>query len=148
MMDLMGQTKAYLEGMFPIIDYGWGALKANGFWPLLDLLVIFVISVARDFFQDLWAERGKQVSEMQKDIEKLFILIILFYAWEMIPASFGHGYVGYEILDVIFIFLMFYLHDRAQEFEKKMKFKLVWQGGSFLSIVAIMVYVVFRRTIP
>lgn len=147
-MDLMGQTKAYFEGMFPIIDYGWGAIRANGFWPLLDLLVIFVISVARDFFQDLWAERGKPMSEIQKNIEKLFILSILFYAWEMIPASFGHGYVGYEILDVIFIFLMFYLHDRAQELEKKIKFRLIWQGGSFLSIIAIMFYVVFRRTIP
>ena len=147
-MDLIGQTKAYFEGMFPIIDYGWGAIRANGFWPLLDLLVIFVISVARDFFQDLWAERGKQVSEMQKNIEKLFILSILFYAWEMIPASFGHGYVGYEILDVIFIFLMFYLHDKAQVLEKKIKFRLIWQGGSFLSIIAIMFYVVFRRTIP
>lgn len=147
-MDLMGQIKTYFEGMFPIIDYGWGAIRANGFWPLLDLLVIFALSVARDFFQDLWAERGKPVSEMQKNIEKLLILSILFYAWEMIPASFGHGYVGYEILDVIFIFLMFYLHDRAQKLEKKLKFKLIWQGGSFLSIIAIILYVVFRRTIP
>ena len=147
-MDLIGQAKIYFEGMFPIIDYGWGAIKSNGFWPLLDLLVIFVISVARDFFQDLWAERGKQVTEMQKNIEKLLILSILFYAWEMIPASFGHGYVGYEILDVMFVFLMFYLHDRAQVLEKKMKFKLIWQGGSFLSIIAIVFYVVFRRTIP
>ena len=147
-MDLIGQAKIYFEGMFPIIDYGWGAIKSNGFWPLLDLLVIFVLSVARDFFQDLWAERGKQVTEMQKNIEKLLILSILFYAWEMIPASFGHGYVGYEILDVMFVFLMFYLHDRAQVLEKKMKFKLIWQGGSFLSIIAIILYVVFRRTIP
>ena len=148
MMDLMGQTKAYFEGMFPIIDYGWGAIKANGFWPLLDLVVIFVFSVARDFFQELSVERGKPVSEMQKNVENIFILAILFYAWEIIPASFGHGYIGYEIFDFFFIFLMFYLHDRAQELERKMKFKLIWQGGSFLSIIAIMLYVVFRRTIP
>ena len=147
-MDLMGHVKAYLEGMFPIIDYGWGAIKANGFWPLLDLVVIFVFSVARDFFQELSVERGKPVSDMQKNIENIFILIILFYAWEIIPASFGYGYIGYEIFDYFFIFLMFYLHDRAQELERKRKFKLIWQGGSFLSIIAIMVYVVFRRTIP
>ena len=140
--------KTYLEGMFPIIDYGWGAIKANGFWPLLDLVVIFVFSVARDFFQELSGERGKPVSEMQKNVENIFILAILFYAWEIIPASFGHGYIGYEIFDFFFIFLMFYLHDRAQELERKMKFKLIWQGGSFLSIIAIMLYVVFRRTIP
>ncbi|MBR2544061.1 hypothetical protein IKF04_02040 [Candidatus Saccharibacteria bacterium] len=147
-MDLIGQIKMYFEQMFPIIDYGWGAIKANGFWPLLDLLIVFVLSVARDYFQDLWAARGKPVSEMQKNVENLFILMILFYAWEMIPASFGHGYVGYEILDVFFIFLMFYLHDKAQELEKKMKFKLIWQGGSFLSIIAIMLYIISRRTIP
>jgi hypothetical protein len=134
--------------MFPIINYGWGAIKANGFWPMIDLVVIFVLSVARDYFQDLRAARGKPVSEMQKNIENLFVLIILFYAWEVIPASFGHGYIGYEVFDCFFFFLMFYLHDRAQELEKKIKFRLIWQGASFLSIVAIMVYVVFRRTIP
>jgi hypothetical protein len=134
--------------MFPIISYGWGAIRANGFWPLLDLLVIFCFSVARDFFQNLMIERGKQMSDLQRNVENLFVLLALFYAWEVIPASFGHGRVVYEIIDAFFFFLMFYLHDRAQALERKMKFKPIWQWGSILSIVAIMVYVVFRRTIP
>ena len=134
--------------MFPIIDYGWGVFTANGFWPLLDLAVIFLLSVARDFFQNLMIERGKQMSDSQRNVESLFVLLTLFYAWEVIPASFGHGHVVYEIIDAIFFFLMFYLHDRAQALEKKTKFKPIWQWGSILSIVAIMLYTILRRTIP
>lgn len=144
----LSSLKSFFGQMFPVIDYGWGVFTANGFWVLLDILVIFCLSGARDFFQNLMIERGKQMSDSQRNVENLFVFLALFYTWEVIPASFGHGRVVYEMIDACFFFLMFYLHDKAQALERKKKFKPIWQWGSILSIVAIMLYVIFRRTIP